>query len=104
MIASERPTDQRSPNKLACPPDGPNAAPPTRGAVDAERRLLDEAERWIDINRNPAKRVLLHGETLDMASACELEAQTFAGLFGSEDQRGGMKAFIEKTKPVFHGR
>ena len=51
-----------------------------------------------------AKRVLLHGETLDMASACELEAQTFAGLFGSEDQRGGMKAFIEKTKPVFHGR
>lgn len=51
-----------------------------------------------------AKRVMLHGETLDMKSACELEAQAFAGLFGSEDQRGGMKAFIEKTKPVFQGR
>ncbi len=51
-----------------------------------------------------AKRVMLHGETLDMASACAFEAQAFAGLFGSEDQRGGMKAFIEKAKPVFHGR
>lgn len=50
-----------------------------------------------------AKRVMLHGETLDMASACELEAQAFAGLFGSEDQRGGMKAFLEKSKPVFRG-
>jgi enoyl-CoA hydratase len=51
-----------------------------------------------------AKRVMLHGETLDLASACELEAQAFAGLFGSEDQRGGMKAFIEKSKPTFVGR
>jgi enoyl-CoA hydratase len=51
-----------------------------------------------------AKRVMLHGETLDLASACELEAQAFAGLFGSEDQRGGMKAFLEKSKPVFRGR
>lgn len=51
-----------------------------------------------------AKRVMLHGEGLDLASACELEAQAFAGLFGSEDQRGGMKAFLEKAKPVFRGR
>jgi enoyl-CoA hydratase len=51
-----------------------------------------------------SKRVMLHGETLDMATACELEAQTFAGLFGSEDQRGGMKAFLEKTKATFQGR
>jgi enoyl-CoA hydratase len=51
-----------------------------------------------------AKRVMLRGETLDLASACELEAQSFAGLFGSEDQAGGMKAFLEKAKPAFKGR
>ncbi len=51
-----------------------------------------------------AKRVMLHGEGVDLASACELEAQAFAGLFGSEDQRDGMKAFLEKAKPSFQGR
>lgn len=51
-----------------------------------------------------AKRVLLRGETLDLGAACELEAQAFAGLFGSEDQRSGMRAFLEKSKPAFVGR
>jgi enoyl-CoA hydratase len=51
-----------------------------------------------------SKRVLLHGETLPLEAACELEAQAFAGLFGSEDQRAGMKAFLEKTKATFQGK
>lgn len=51
-----------------------------------------------------AKRVILRGETLDIQSACELEAQAFAGLFGSEDQRAGMRAFLEKGKAAFTGR
>ncbi|MDI1483861.1 enoyl-CoA hydratase-related protein [Polyangium sp. y55x31] len=51
-----------------------------------------------------AKRVMLHGEGIDLASACEHEAQAFAGLFGSEDLREGMKAFLAKTKPTFLGR
>jgi len=51
-----------------------------------------------------AKRVMLLGEATDLDAACELEAQAFAGLFGSEDQRGGMKAFMEKAKPTFRGR
>lgn len=75
--------------------------------ADLLARVRDVAQKIA--SRGPlavsaAKRVMLHGETLDMASACELEAQAFAVLFGSEDQRGGMKAFIEKSKPVFHGR
>jgi enoyl-CoA hydratase len=32
------------------------------------------------------------------------EADAFAGLFGSEDQREGMTAFIEKREPRFSGR
>jgi enoyl-CoA hydratase len=51
-----------------------------------------------------AKRVMLRGENLDLAAANELEAQAFATLFGSEDQKAGMKAFLEKSKTSFTGR
>jgi enoyl-CoA hydratase len=51
-----------------------------------------------------AKRVILRGESLDLAAANELEAQAFSTLFGSEDQKSGMKAFLEKSKATFAGR
>jgi enoyl-CoA hydratase len=51
-----------------------------------------------------AKRTMLRGATGDMTAANELEAQAFAMLFGSEDQKEGMKAFVEKRKPEFKGR
>jgi enoyl-CoA hydratase len=51
-----------------------------------------------------AKRTMLRGVTGDMTAAGELEAQAFAMLFGSEDQKEGMKAFVEKRKPEFKGR
>ena len=51
-----------------------------------------------------AKRVVLRGEALDLPAACELEAQAFSALFGTEDQRAGMKAFMEKAKAAFTGK
>lgn len=51
-----------------------------------------------------AKRVALRGEGQSLEAACELEAQAFASLFGSEDLHSGMRAFLDKTTPTFHGR
>jgi enoyl-CoA hydratase len=51
-----------------------------------------------------AKRTMLRGVLGDLTAACELEAQAFAMLFGSADQKEGMKAFVEKRKPEYTGR
>jgi enoyl-CoA hydratase len=51
-----------------------------------------------------AKRIIEFGADSDLRSANELERQGFSMLFGSEDQREGMKAFLEKRQPNFRGR
>ena len=51
-----------------------------------------------------AKRVMLRGPDESLVVACELEVQAFATLFGSDDQRAGMRAFLEKGKATFSGR
>ncbi len=50
-----------------------------------------------------AKRVIEHGADVELRVACEAERQAFAALFGSEDQREGMKAFVEKRAAAFKG-
>lgn len=50
-----------------------------------------------------AKRVIEHGADLPLKDANELERQAFALLFGTSDQREGMKAFVEKRAAEFKG-
>lgn len=50
-----------------------------------------------------AKRVIHEGAELPLPAANQLEIDAFGQLFGSEDQREGMKAFIEKRKAKFRG-
>ena len=50
------------------------------------------------------KRVLLRGADIPLATANELEVQAFAALFGTSDQREGMKAFLEKRAAAFEGK
>lgn len=50
-----------------------------------------------------AKRVMLRGADVPLPVANELEAQAFAALFGSDDQREGMRAFVDKKQATFKG-
>ncbi len=51
-----------------------------------------------------AKRVMQRGADLELTAAHELEAQAFGVLFGSQDQKEGMSAFLAKRPATFGGR
>lgn len=51
-----------------------------------------------------AKRAIDYGIETDLNTALEIERDAFAVLFSTEDHREGLKAFVEKRKPVFIDR
>jgi enoyl-CoA hydratase len=74
-------------------------------------RLLEEAKTLaLRLAQNPplsikyAKRAINVGIQLDMASALDYEVHCAAILYASEDRKEGMRAFVEKRKPVFKGK
>ena len=67
-----------------------------------ERALLIASKGSLAVAQ--AKRVLARGLDLPLERANELEQQAFGVLFGTDDRREGMVAFLEKRKPVFKGR
>lgn len=50
------------------------------------------------------KEVVLAGQDMSLDAANMLERKAFQLLFDSLDQKEGMKAFLEKRKPVYQGR
>ncbi len=78
--------------------------------VPAERvytTALEEAERWAKgptLALGAAKAAVNAAVELDRASGLGVEHDVFVRLFGTHDQREGMRAFLEKREPGFEGR
>jgi enoyl-CoA hydratase len=84
------------------------------GLVDAltePEALLDKASATATaiLKNGPlavaeAKRVIHMGLSMTLEQGNRLEQLSFSSLFGTEDQREGMAAFLAKRPPVFKGQ
>ena len=73
--------------------------------------LMDEAKKLArNLGQRPAfalkmiKTSVNRGMSMDLQSALAHEARCFEILFSTEDQKEGMKAFVEKREPKFKGK
>jgi len=55
-------------------------------------------------NARAAKEAIDRGLDVDLANGLDLERVRFAALFGTEDQKSGMAAFVDKRPAQFTGR
>ncbi len=79
--------------------------------VVEDEALLDEALKMAEkISSKPplalrmVKRTVNTGINLDIKAGTELEAIAWSDLFATQDQKEGMRAFLDKRKPEFNGR
>jgi enoyl-CoA hydratase/carnithine racemase len=68
---------------------------------------LDVVKRYVTgpaLALRAAKQAIDYGLGVDLATGLEIERVQFAALFGTQDQRAGMRSFLDKTQPTFTGR
>lgn len=80
--------------------------------VTEPEKAMDTAMEWAKklckkapVALKTAKRTIVKAaETPESIYALKIEEENWAFLFGTEDQKEGMKAFIEKRKPIYKGK
>jgi enoyl-CoA hydratase len=67
-------------------------------------KLAEELAGKAPIALKLAKECINSAGDVDLQTGGKIEAINWSGLFATADQREGMRAFIEKRKPVFVGK
>lgn len=81
-----------------------NSVFPPEEMMNAAKKLAAQIAANGAIAVSLCKRAINGGMEVDLKSGCALEAEIFGLCFSTEDQKEGMKAFIEKRPADFKGR
>jgi enoyl-CoA hydratase len=72
--------------------------------MDAASKLAEQIAGKSTVQTAFIKSLVNKGTDIDINSACALEISYFSSSFSTNDQKEGMKAFLEKRKPDFKGK
>jgi enoyl-CoA hydratase len=72
--------------------------------MDAVMLLAQKIGEQSPLTLSMAKKIINEGLDKSLLEGCRMETDAFSSLFDSQDQKEGMKAFLEKRKPQFSGR
>jgi enoyl-CoA hydratase len=81
-----------------------NAVVPPADLLARVRSVADAIASRGPLAVAEAKRAMRLGAALPLERGLVVEQELFAGLFATEDQKEGMRAFSEKRPPRFQGR
>jgi enoyl-CoA hydratase/carnithine racemase len=77
---------------------------PAGEALAKAKAMIQVYEKRAPLSLAYAKRAVLAGMQMDLRSAVEFERFLVTAIYGSEDRREGIGAFLEKREAVFKGR
>jgi enoyl-CoA hydratase len=81
-----------------------NRVAPVEGFLAEAQRLAAEIAERAPIAVRLAREALRYGVETTIRDGLEIERRNFYLLFDTEDQKEGMRAFVEKRKPEYKGK
>jgi enoyl-CoA hydratase len=81
-----------------------NKVVPSSALLDEAKSLAKKISMKPSIAVQSVKASVLHAFNAHLEESLEFERKTFNHLFSTEDQKEGMKSFIEKRKPEWKGK
>ncbi len=78
-----------------------NRVVPVESLMDEAKKMANEIASKPPISVRAAKEAILRAQDTTLEVGLDFERKAFYTLFATEDAREGMKAFLEKRKPVF---
>ena len=80
-----------------------NRVAPVEGFLAEAQRLAAEIAERAPLAVRLAREALRYGVETTIRDGLEIERRNFYLLFDTEDQKEGMRAFVEKRKPEYKG-